>query len=128
MPKRRPGSTPARSARPTGARSAATMQGGSSACLKPFAPAAAAPHPVRRSHKPPNPKTRIAVKKLYCPLANVRGREFPAEEANMPVPERNAADTLDVTALIDRGGLGGFQVRIVVLCGLVALLDGADTT
>jgi MFS transporter, AAHS family, 4-hydroxybenzoate transporter len=46
----------------------------------------------------------------------------------MPAPERNAADTLDVTAVIDRGDLGGFQVRIVVLCGLVALLDGADTT
>lgn len=46
----------------------------------------------------------------------------------MPVPEHNAADTLDVTALIDRGGLGVFQLCIVVLCGLVALLDGADTT
>jgi MFS transporter, AAHS family, 4-hydroxybenzoate transporter len=46
----------------------------------------------------------------------------------MPMPERNAADTLDVTALIDRGGIGGFQLRIVVLCALVALLDGADTT
>jgi len=44
------------------------------------------------------------------------------------VPERNLTDTLDVTALIDRGDLGGFQLRIVVLCGLVALLDGADTT
>lgn len=44
------------------------------------------------------------------------------------MPERNAADTLNVTALIDRGGLGAFQLSIVVLCGLVALLDGADTT
>src|SRR5690242_4137447 len=46
----------------------------------------------------------------------------------MPVPEHDAADALDVTALIDRGHLGGFQLRILVLCGLVALLDGADTT
>jgi AAHS family 4-hydroxybenzoate transporter-like MFS transporter len=46
----------------------------------------------------------------------------------MPAPERKVTTTLDVTALIDRGDLGGFQLRIVVLCGLVALLDGADTT
>ena len=44
------------------------------------------------------------------------------------MPERNGADTVDVTALIDRGNLGGFQFRILVLCGLVAVLDGADTT
>jgi MFS transporter, AAHS family, 4-hydroxybenzoate transporter len=46
----------------------------------------------------------------------------------MHVPERNATDTLEVTALIDSSNLGAFQLRIVVLCGLVALLDGADTT
>ena len=46
----------------------------------------------------------------------------------MPVPERNAGDTLDVTALIDSRKLGSFQLRIITLCALVALLDGADTT
>jgi MFS transporter, AAHS family, 4-hydroxybenzoate transporter len=46
----------------------------------------------------------------------------------VPVPERNAGHTLDVTALIDSRKLGSFQLRIVVLCALVALLDGADTT
>ena len=44
------------------------------------------------------------------------------------MPERNAIDTLDVTALIDRAHLGAFQLQIIGLCGLVALLDGADTT
>jgi MFS transporter, AAHS family, 4-hydroxybenzoate transporter len=38
------------------------------------------------------------------------------------------ADALDISSLIDRGNFGGFQLRIVVLCALVALLDGADTT
>jgi MFS transporter, AAHS family, 4-hydroxybenzoate transporter len=46
----------------------------------------------------------------------------------MPAPERKATDTLDVTALIDRSKLGAFQLRTVVLCALVALLDGVDTT
>ncbi|MCU1659459.1 MAG: transporter, family, 4-hydroxybenzoate transporter [Pseudonocardiales bacterium] len=46
----------------------------------------------------------------------------------MPVPERNASETLDVTALIDRSKLGAFQLRIGGLCALVALLDGVDTT
>jgi hypothetical protein len=35
--------------------------------------------------------------------------------SNMPVPARNAADTLDVTALLDQGNLGGFQFCIIVL-------------
>ena len=42
--------------------------------------------------------------------------------------EDDAENTVDVTALIDRTNLGGFQLRIVLLCGMVALLDGADTT
>jgi AAHS family 4-hydroxybenzoate transporter-like MFS transporter len=46
----------------------------------------------------------------------------------MSAPERSASDTLDVNALIDRSTLGAFQLRIVVLCALVALLDGVDTT
>src|SRR6476646_1379652 len=36
--------------------------------------------------------------------------------------------TVDVGKLIDGAGLGRFQISIVVLCGLVAILDGADTT
>jgi MFS transporter, AAHS family, 4-hydroxybenzoate transporter len=36
--------------------------------------------------------------------------------------------TIDVGKLIDTAGLGRFQISIVVLCGLVAILDGADTT
>ena len=39
-----------------------------------------------------------------------------------------ATDTLDVTRVVDESGLGAFQIRIVVLCALVALLDGSDTT
>jgi MFS transporter, AAHS family, 4-hydroxybenzoate transporter len=35
---------------------------------------------------------------------------------------------LDVTKLIDDGGLSRFQIAVVLLCGLVAILDGADTT
>jgi AAHS family 4-hydroxybenzoate transporter-like MFS transporter len=46
----------------------------------------------------------------------------------MAVTERNDADALDVAALIDRGNFGTFQVQIILLCALVALLDGADTT
>jgi MFS transporter, AAHS family, 4-hydroxybenzoate transporter len=36
--------------------------------------------------------------------------------------------TTDVGKLIDTARLGRFQISIVVLCGLVAILDGADTT
>jgi len=46
----------------------------------------------------------------------------------MAMTERNDADALDVTALIDRGNFGRFQLQVVSLCALVALLDGADTT
>lgn len=35
---------------------------------------------------------------------------------------------LDVTKLIDDRGLSRFQIAVVLLCGLVAMLDGADTT
>src|SRR5579862_1224735 len=46
----------------------------------------------------------------------------------MTATERNVAEALDVAALIERGGFGRFQLQIVLLCALVALLDGADTT
>jgi MFS transporter, AAHS family, 4-hydroxybenzoate transporter len=46
----------------------------------------------------------------------------------MAVTEGKDAGALDVTALIDRGNFSMFQLRIVVLCAIVALLDGADTT
>lgn len=45
----------------------------------------------------------------------------------MSTPAPSGTDVLDVTGLIDRGGLGGFQIRIVALCSLVAMLDGADS-
>jgi AAHS family 4-hydroxybenzoate transporter-like MFS transporter len=35
---------------------------------------------------------------------------------------------LDVTKLIDDRGLSQFQIAVVLLCSLVAILDGADTT
>ena len=38
------------------------------------------------------------------------------------------SSALDVTKLIDDGGLSRFQMAVVLLCGLVAILDGADTT
>ena len=44
----------------------------------------------------------------------------------MASPE--ASGTLDVTKLIDDRGLSRFQIAVVLLCGLVAILDGADTT
>jgi AAHS family 4-hydroxybenzoate transporter-like MFS transporter len=34
---------------------------------------------------------------------------------------------VDVPALIDRGPVSGFQIRVVILCALVCLLDGYDT-
>lgn len=34
--------------------------------------------------------------------------------------------TVDVSALIDASRVGAFQVRVIVLCGLIALLDGFD--
>jgi AAHS family 4-hydroxybenzoate transporter-like MFS transporter len=35
-------------------------------------------------------------------------------------------EPINVTALIDRHPIGAFQIRILVLCGCVALLDGLD--
>jgi hypothetical protein len=34
--------------------------------------------------------------------------------------------SIDVAELIDRNPMGAFQIKIVALCGLVALLDGFD--
>jgi MFS transporter, AAHS family, 4-hydroxybenzoate transporter len=39
-----------------------------------------------------------------------------------------SSGTLDVTKLIDERGVSRFQVSVVLLCALVAILDGADTT
>jgi AAHS family 4-hydroxybenzoate transporter-like MFS transporter len=44
----------------------------------------------------------------------------------MSSPEGSA--TIDVGKLIDGTGVSRFQISIVVLCSLVAILDGADTT
>ena len=44
----------------------------------------------------------------------------------MASPE--SSGTLDVTKLIDARGVSRFQIAVILLCGLVALLDGADTT
>ena len=35
---------------------------------------------------------------------------------------------LDVSKLIDERGVSPFQISVVLLCALVAILDGADTT
>jgi MFS transporter, AAHS family, 4-hydroxybenzoate transporter len=40
----------------------------------------------------------------------------------------DSSATTDVGKLIDGAGLGRFQISVVVLCALVAVLDGADTT
>jgi AAHS family 4-hydroxybenzoate transporter-like MFS transporter len=38
----------------------------------------------------------------------------------------NGSQALTVSEIIDRGGMGGFQIWTVVLCGLVLVLDGFD--
>ncbi|MGA8477765.1 MAG: hypothetical protein WB696_07390, partial [Chthoniobacterales bacterium] len=38
----------------------------------------------------------------------------------------SASSSVNITELIDRCPLGRLQIRIIVLCGLVALLDGFD--
>jgi len=38
-----------------------------------------------------------------------------------------ANSVVNISDLIDSSPIGGFQIRVFVLCGLVALLDGADT-
>jgi AAHS family 4-hydroxybenzoate transporter-like MFS transporter len=37
-----------------------------------------------------------------------------------------ASSSINVTELIDRHPIGGLQMRVILLCGLVALLDGFD--
>jgi AAHS family 4-hydroxybenzoate transporter-like MFS transporter len=46
----------------------------------------------------------------------------------MQMASVTGSGALDVTKLIDDGGLSRFQIAVVLLCGLVAILDGADTT
>jgi MFS transporter, AAHS family, 4-hydroxybenzoate transporter len=38
----------------------------------------------------------------------------------------SASFTVNITELIDRCPLGRLQIRIIILCGLVALLEGFD--
>jgi MFS transporter, AAHS family, 4-hydroxybenzoate transporter len=38
----------------------------------------------------------------------------------------SVSSSVNITELIDRCPLGRLQLRIIVLCGLVALLDGFD--
>src|SRR6516164_10926169 len=38
----------------------------------------------------------------------------------------SVSSSLNITELIDRCPLGPLQIRVIVLCGLVALLDGFD--
>jgi MFS transporter, AAHS family, 4-hydroxybenzoate transporter len=38
----------------------------------------------------------------------------------------SASYSVDITELIDRCPLGALQIRIIVLCGLVAVFDGFD--
>ena len=37
-----------------------------------------------------------------------------------------AREPVDVAEFIDRAGVSGFQVTLMVICGLVAMLDGFD--
>ena len=47
-----------------------------------------------------------------------------APTQSVPLPA--GGRLIDVSALIDAGRVGAFQLRVIVLCGLVALLDGFD--
>ena len=38
----------------------------------------------------------------------------------------SVSSSVNITELIDRCPLGPLQIRVIVLCGLVALLDGFD--
>jgi len=38
----------------------------------------------------------------------------------------SASSSVDITELIDRCAFGRLQIRIIILCGLVALLEGFD--
>lgn len=42
-------------------------------------------------------------------------------------PTARTGAVIDVGRVIDDAGLSGYQIRLLVLCGLVAVLDGADT-
>ncbi len=46
--------------------------------------------------------------------------------ATQSVPLPAGGRLIDVAGLIDAGRVGAFQVRVIVLCGLIALLDGFD--
>jgi AAHS family 4-hydroxybenzoate transporter-like MFS transporter len=44
------------------------------------------------------------------------------------VASSESSVAVDVTKLIDANGLSRPQIIVVLLCGLVAILDGADST
>ncbi|AUZ62259.1 4-hydroxybenzoate transporter (plasmid) [Pseudomonas sp. XWY-1] len=39
----------------------------------------------------------------------------------------NHSTAVDVSSLIDKALLGGYQIRVIVLCAIIAMLDGFDT-
>src|SRR5438105_3304246 len=41
--------------------------------------------------------------------------------------ESTAGTSIDIESVIDAAPIGGFIVKIVILCAMVALLDGFDT-
>jgi AAHS family 4-hydroxybenzoate transporter-like MFS transporter len=46
----------------------------------------------------------------------------------MPISQADAAATVDVAEFIDAQPVGGFQIRLLLTCAMVLLLDGFDTT
>ncbi|EPD54407.1 MFS transporter [Streptomyces sp. HGB0020] len=50
-----------------------------------------------------------------------------SETTSSPSPTFSGSKPLRLPGFIDQRGLGGFQLRTVLLCGLVMLLDGFDT-
>ncbi|HJZ20733.1 MAG TPA: MFS transporter, partial [Bradyrhizobium sp.] len=46
----------------------------------------------------------------------------------MPISQADAASTVDVAEFIDAQPVGGFQIRLLLSCAMVLLLDGFDTT
>ena len=45
----------------------------------------------------------------------------------MPTTITGDANQVDIARLIDDRSLGGYQIRIILICALVAILDGIDT-
>jgi hypothetical protein len=65
------------------------------------------------------------------PRLGLESRQFgqrsrPGKVGRLTGSYMSLTSAVDVTELIDQRPLGALQIRIIVLCGLVALLDGFD--